>query len=284
MISYFVVSDTHSFYDELITALKNKGFQKDNPSHKLIVCGDLFDRGLQSREIFEFVKSLGDRFIYVKGNHEDLLEDCVKKIVSGENVSNHHFGNGTVRTVANICGFINDYDVAWPRRSEELKQLVYTKTRELLDFVSEKAVNYYEVGDYVFVHGWIPLKVKDLSKLTYANFYTPDFDNLEVLPREEWDNTEDFNVYQDWKDSRWYNGMQMWKKGLILPNKTIVCGHWHCSWGWSHIDQKYQEFPPKNRKKWENSFQPYKKEGIIAIDACTSYSHIVNCLRIDIEE
>ena len=79
MIKYFACSDIHSFYDEWMLALTNYGFDKTNPDHKVIVCGDLFDRGPQSRECFEFVKTLHsqDRLIYVKGNHEELLFDCV---------------------------------------------------------------------------------------------------------------------------------------------------------------------------------------------------------------
>ena len=48
---YYVVSDVHSFYDELISALTEKGFFEDNEPHKLIVCVDLFDRGSQSKQL-----------------------------------------------------------------------------------------------------------------------------------------------------------------------------------------------------------------------------------------
>ena len=34
-------------------------------------------------------------------------------------------------------------------------------------------------------------------------------------------------------------------------------------------------------KGWKDSFQPYIKPGIMAIDACTSYSGIVNCIVIE---
>ena len=37
---YYVVADIHGFYSELIIALTEKGFFKDESPHKLIVCGD----------------------------------------------------------------------------------------------------------------------------------------------------------------------------------------------------------------------------------------------------
>lgn len=38
---YFVVSDVHSYYKELMKALNENGFDKDNPSHVFVSCGDL---------------------------------------------------------------------------------------------------------------------------------------------------------------------------------------------------------------------------------------------------
>ena len=45
-MKYFIVSDIHSFYVELKSALDKAGFNKRNKDHTLIVCGDIFDRGL----------------------------------------------------------------------------------------------------------------------------------------------------------------------------------------------------------------------------------------------
>ena len=47
MKKYFVVSDIHGCYDELIKALNEVGFDETNPSHYLIDCGDFYDRGEQ---------------------------------------------------------------------------------------------------------------------------------------------------------------------------------------------------------------------------------------------
>ena len=272
---YFIVSDIHSYFDEMLKALKDRGFEENNSQHKIILCGDAFDRGPKTRELFNFIQDLGDRFIYIRGNHEDLLEDCVSDIVSGRSIGQHHFGNGTVRTVAQFCN-LAEWDIAALRRSEGIKQQVYSLTRPLLDFISSKAVNYYELGDYIFVHGWVPTINEGLS---YWNSKP-----LELAPRDQWDDGENWPSKELWKQARWTNGMLAWSQGCKIPGKTIVCGHWHTSYAWSHIEQKYPEFPPKDEKNWQKSFQPYIKEGIIAIDACTAYSGFVNCITIEVDE
>lgn len=43
-MKFFAISDMHSFYDPMIDALDQAGFEKNNPEHTLIVCGDAFDR------------------------------------------------------------------------------------------------------------------------------------------------------------------------------------------------------------------------------------------------
>lgn len=73
-MKYFVISDIHSFCDEMITALKSAGFEENNPEHTLISCGDLLDRGDKSIETLRYINAL-PRKILIRGNHEDLLED-----------------------------------------------------------------------------------------------------------------------------------------------------------------------------------------------------------------
>ena len=44
MVTLFVTSDIHSHFDIFIKELEEKGYDKDNPNHWLVVCGDVFDR------------------------------------------------------------------------------------------------------------------------------------------------------------------------------------------------------------------------------------------------
>lgn len=253
-MKYFVTSDVHSYYAELMEALNEKGFEVDNAEHTLCVCGDLFDRGDETVKLFEFAKELQKqgRLIYVKGNHEDLLEQCVKEISMGRVPGRHHFSNGTVKTICQFCGKSEwiVYDPTWRDKICETMQPV-------LEFINNNCIDSAEIGDYILVHGWIP-------SFTYLN----DFRN---------------GNESDWKEARWLNGMDMWRNPANrVKGKTVVCGHWHCSWGWSHIRQERKEWPQKNRKDWLDSFVPFVDDGIIAIDACTEYTGKVNCIVFEV--
>ena len=254
-MKYFCVSDIHSFFKELITALDNAEFEEDNPEHILCVLGDLFDRGDETVQLFEFIKDLQskNRLIYIRGNHEDLLRDCVNELRAGRVPSSHHFSNGTVKTICQFCGE-NEWIIYNPTFRDEICETM----QPVLDFIDENCVDYYEVGNYILTHGWLP---------TYSHL----------------DNFRDADE-SDWKSARWLNGMEMWTNPKNrIDGKTVIVGHWHCSWGWSHICQKRKEFPSKNRKDWQKSFEPFVDDGIIAIDACCAYSGKINCIVLEVK-
>ena len=97
-MKYFVSSDIHGFYDEWQNALKEKQFDINNPEHKIIVCGDLFDRGRQPCEIIDFILSHKDKFILIRGNHEDLMQDMIDR-------NKNTYGdlrNGTAQTIVDL--------------------------------------------------------------------------------------------------------------------------------------------------------------------------------------
>ena len=62
---------------------------------------------------------------------------------------------------------------------------------------------------------------------------------------------------------------------MIEPNKTIVCGHYHSSFGHYYYGDCKAEFGK------DADYSPFYAEGIIALDACTAYSGKVNCIVID---
>lgn len=61
-------------------------------------------------------------------------------------------------------------------------------------------------------------------------------------------------------------------------DKTVVCGHWHASYGHARLEKKCSEFGP------DADFSPYYGSGIIALDACTAHSRKVNVLVLEDEE
>ena len=247
---YFVTSDIHGFFNELKTALDNNGFDINNEDHILIICGDAFDRGNQAFELFEFIYDLSkqDRLTYIRGNHEDLLMDCLEQLISCQRISYHHITNGTLSTISQFTG-INSYDLQCGFYSvDDLNRRI----TPFVNFINKKTINYFSLYDYVFVHGWVPyILEKDKIRI--------DLD------------AEDFM----WKNARWDNGMLDWKNGITIKDKTIVCGHWHTSFGnFRYHNKGSGEFTD------DACFDVFEDKGIIALDACTAHTHKINIFKV----
>ena len=54
----FCVSDIHGHYTELINCLNKAGYDENNENHLLVVLGDLFDRGTESKKVFNYLYRL----------------------------------------------------------------------------------------------------------------------------------------------------------------------------------------------------------------------------------
>jgi serine/threonine protein phosphatase 1 len=224
--------------------LRKAGFDIKNKDHKLIVCGDLMDRGLEAIEMLNFVQKLikQDRLIYIRGNHEDLYLECMAemKLFDGQVVNPIHYHNGTYSTCQQLA-----------IRREEYSSLIANKT-----------IDYFELGNYIFVHGWIPVNVKDNLPSQYARGRSFEFN-------EDWRKADG----QDWATARWINGIETAQKGITEKGKTIVCGHWHTGYG---------HYVYHNIGTGEHDCcDIYRDEGIIALDACTALSQKVNVLVLN---
>lgn len=256
MNKLFVVSDIHSYYEPFKKALDEAGFDPNNESHWLIVCGDCFDRGPDSELLFRFLMRL-ERKVLVKGNHDLLLEECCLR----EFAYGHDHSNGTVRTINDMGG------AGEGRAFDECCERTFNRTaryRELL-------VNYFETQNYIFVHSWIPTNIKyddDVSKPWYLLGKHHKY-------MEDWRNANDV----EWEEAMWGNPFARAQEGLNQTGKTIVFGHWHCSTGYVLAGETDDEFGED--AIWES----YKneKQGIIGIDRCTAHTGEVNVLVLEDE-
>lgn len=259
---YYVVADVHGFYTETMSALKEKGFFEDKSPHKLIVCGDLFDRGSEAKEVQRFILELleKDEVILIKGNHEDLALDLLnepKKYLWDMETAiiSHHYRNRTMDTFFQLTDYnIRDAVKNVKDFTEKSKDTPFIKT------IIPAMRNYFETSNYIFVHGWIPCRAYGMKAQADTFYYKPD-----------WRNAEDV----DWDYSRWHNGIHAWSQGVKEPNKIIVCGHCHASYGHSKIEGK------GSIRGEDAIFTPFIADGIIALDACTARSGFVNCVVID---
>ena len=144
MKKYFVFSDVHSCYTAMMDALINKGFDENNPEHILISLGDNFDRGAESYEMMEFLKKYIEleRIILVRGNHETLMLEMLER----KYALSHDYHNRTLHTYWDLSHTdIFDY-----------KNLNDTSVLEKFKYLDKHSTWYYELGQYIFVHGYIP--------------------------------------------------------------------------------------------------------------------------------
>lgn len=251
MKKLFVSSDIHGFYDQYIKALNGSGFDITNPEHILLICGDIFDRGYQAKELLNFLLSIPQkRLILIRGNHEDLFDDCMNEIKQKNGVSWHHIQNGTLDTISQLTG-ISTFDLRLG--VFDYKKDILTKLKPYYKLI-KKCKNYFETKTHIFVHGFIP---------TSGEYYIV---NWRDLPEA------------DWKVARWSNGIDCCFKGQNRTGKIIVCGHWHCSHAW------YLSNPKKYHEIGDDSnFNPYMDDKLCAIDGCTPYSGKVNVITFNME-
>jgi len=244
----FCVSDIHSFYTPFKKALDDAGFEKDNPTHYLVSCGDVLDRGSESEEVLHFLMSL-ERKILVKGNHDLLLEECCMR----EFPYSYDVSNGTVKTINDIGGAGEGYpfdkccENTWNRTAAYRASLV----------------NYFETENYIFVHSWVPLKCLDDMPKHYTKNRQFEYD-------PEWRTAD----RDSWELAMWGNPFELAERGLNHTGKTIVFGHFHTSWPRA----KYEGKPEFDEGA---DFSSYYGDGYIALDACTVHTGKVNVLVIE---
>ncbi|NCB03730.1 MAG: metallophosphoesterase, partial [Spirochaetia bacterium] len=74
-MKYFITSDPHGHFTEMIKAINESGFDENNPDHHLIIAGDLFDRGLENLKVLDYVHALliKEKVTLIKGNHDTFF-------------------------------------------------------------------------------------------------------------------------------------------------------------------------------------------------------------------
>ena len=239
----FVCSDIHSAYTPWMKALSEAGFDENNENHKIVVCGDLFDRMDESLQVYDFVYDMmnKDKLIYILGNHESLMMECIERRYPAR----HDWSNGTAKSIIDLAPHAeNFYDAC---------AVVYEKMKPLLN----RAVNYFETINYIFVHSWIPLKCNDNLPVYYTK-------NRQFEFNPDWR----YAHYSEWEQARWGNPFELAKQGF-LPEKVLVFGHWHT------YGQRPDDY------EGDDLFDPIYGDGYIGIDATTALSGQVNVLVLE---
>lgn len=290
-MKYFIVSDIHGFYIELREALKTAGFDKKNKDHTLVVLGDLFDRGPDALALYKYLISIPKkRCILVRGNHELLYKELLTK----DFPEKHDFSNRTVDTFCQLAWPEYKYDFDCTQEYFEYNSIsmIYSVYRgdeddteakqdwkKVLKVVKEhpitklilddkRWINYFELGNYIMVHSWIPVGCFDGLPAYYI-------ENRHFEYRDDWRNA----TQTEWDDATWGCPWKMVKKGLNKTGKIIVCGHWSTPDFFKHL---------KNIKKPIGEGPIYYSKEAIALDGGVYYNnyygvyiHPQNVLVID---
>ncbi len=72
---HLITTDVHGQYDDFMISLENARYEET--TDRLILLGDLIDRGRQTKEVLEFLAGLisrGRDVLLIRGNHEDILQ------------------------------------------------------------------------------------------------------------------------------------------------------------------------------------------------------------------
>ena len=247
---YYVICDTHSFYSVMEKALRSAGYFDDTAPHCLVILGDLLDRGPEPFQLMDFVlERLGSgELILIRGNHEDLFLNLIGK--DHGLPMRHHLVNGTFRTAWTLAGMTEQEALDDP---EGL--CAAAAQSDLVRRIIPAMRDFYETEHYIFVHGWVPTEENRWGGRSFLN---------------DWRNAEE----EAWRAARWTNGIEAARSARV-EGKTVLCGHYHCSYGHARIEGEGEEFGDSA------DFSPYFAPGVIALDACTAVSQRMNVVVVE---
>lgn len=160
----FAVGDIHGCLDKLVSLMDI--IDVDLKKETLVFMGDYIDRGPHAKEVVDYLIDVargGNRVIFLKGNHELMLQNYL----SGEDKLSflYNGGEATLRSYMKAGG-LNEANLIPP---------------EHLEFFDNLRL-YYETENYIFVHGGlkanIPLEHQDEWDMLWLRdeFIYSDFD------------------------------------------------------------------------------------------------------------
>jgi predicted phosphodiesterase len=150
---YFVISDVHGNINALNHALDTCGFKSGNNDHLLICNGDMFDRGFDSKAVFERINNIPNA-IHIKGNHDTMLLEFFTDPGSPKVEFNYN-ENGMRATLASFADIPNnDIDMVWTKKRDMLRDKVIAMNPPLYKYLHELK-DFYETKTHIIAHAGI---------------------------------------------------------------------------------------------------------------------------------
>lgn len=260
-MKYFVCSDTHGFHLEFLRDLYASGFDINNDSHKLIVCGDICDGGVLFKEhlLFLYDLHLKDRVVILHGNHDYILLGFLKNLYSYD----HYVNNGLKETLDSLLDFkfsFEDFKKSFYNKDDSdifeiWQRIISKKIKKMYPFLMKfvgSFFHYYETNSYVFTHGSIDYLCSDWHK-----------PQLEGNKCYGW-------IALHFVSPEYYKGFKN------VTGKGLVVGHLNAD-----LMRFYLENIPLNEEYQANSIYYNSSLDVYFIDTLTSYSRRVNFLVLD---
>ncbi len=241
-MTYFCVSDLHGYYDVLIDTLNKHGFDETNDNHTLIVIGDMVDRGPQNKELIEYIYKLhqSNKAIVLLGNHDFFLLEFLRGNFGRTNFNFKR--NGHKITIEHLLGHSFEEKEEYTDEQDKLNEM-YPYLKGFLESLDP----YYELKDYVFVHGGVNSELPNWKEDTLRNFiWTRQYDHLP------------------------------------LPGKTLVVGHTPAFYVRTIDEGIDVDDEVKFSKEHPEYFEIHHKDNVIHIDGGVYYSGIINVLKLEI--
>lgn len=255
----FFIGDIHGFYDYMINALNEAGYDENNSSHLLVVLGDAFDRGGQAVQVYEYLKRLTDegKAIVTFGNHHRFFINFLEGSYNPFN----YLHNGLNETIADFWHRTVPFE-SWCMLDENCEMNTANYARwvdicrkdineeypELLPWL-KSLPRYFESKNIIGVHASIDTEVED--------WHFPHCERYGLL---DWDAL-------DFDDGNFIN-----KKNNT--GKTIVAGHFDTG----HLRKMH------SLGEYEDHSILKTEDNKIFIDGCVPLTKKVNVLIIEDEE
>ena len=147
LTKYFVFSDVHGEYKALMDGLRVAGFDSSNPNHKLVSLGDAFDRGPDSKSVYELLKAT--RAICVKGNHDVMFQQYLEEGMKHGHVLFNILHNGLGATIKSFTGM--DETIYSVEQLERARKSVH---HLVLPWLQQMPL-YFETASFIFCHAGI---------------------------------------------------------------------------------------------------------------------------------
>lgn len=261
---YFIFSDVHGEYEALMQSLQEAGYDSGKDNHVLVSLGDNFDRGPDSKKVWEFLKR--NKAICVKGNHDAMFQEYLEKGMDGEFVLFNILHNGMGKTIESFSGLKSDQ----PFSIDDLNKIRHriVGNYNVLEWIKKMPL-FFETDTMVFVHAGIDPKQYD------------------------WKNTSEDYMLWDIEDSH--------KSCPNVENKIVVIGHHHAArvrengkaaYGEADINSIFFQTNSRTEDGERHSCQiknygntdenrPYVNGNKICIDGCTNLTKKVNVIVVE---